>query len=267
MNIISWNVNGIRAVYKKNLLDQAFIGNDIVCFQEIKADHAQIEEILAKYPDFHVGISSSKTRKGYSGVAIFSKVVPISVTEQLPDDIEHKYQLDTDSYSNPNHEGRVITAEFKKFYLVNVYTPNSKPDLSRLSLREAQWDQAFLEYCKRLDAVKPVIFCGDLNVAHTPDDLTHPKANERTHGFTIEERKGIDNIIANGFIDTFRMFTEGPGHHTWWSPFAGARDRNVGWRIDYFFVSKKLEKKIVSSTILADMYGSDHCPVKLDISV
>ena len=178
-----------------------------------------------------------------------------------------------DGYGDPNEEGRVISAEYEDFFLVNVYTPNSKPDLSRLSLRHKQWDPAFLAFCKQLEKNgstgsphgKPVIFCGDLNVAHTEEDLANPKANEGEHGFTKEEREGIDQLQEAGFVDTFRLFTKDNGHYTWWSHFANARDRNIGWRIDYFFVSKSLTHKIRSCKIYSEVYGSDHCPVVLDI--
>ncbi len=159
----------------------------------------------------------------------------------------------------------MITLEFETCFLVNVYTPNAKPDLSRLSLREKHWDPAFLSYVKELEKKKAVIFCGDLNVAHTPEDLAHPKANEGEHGFTKEERAGIDKIVSAGFVDTFRLFTKGNGHYTWWSHFANARARNVGWRIDYFFVSASLAKKVTSAKILPDIFGSDHCPILLEI--
>ena len=217
-------------------------------------------------PGFHANFSHSKNKKVYSGTAIFTKEKPLSLVEEIPEAIAKKYNLHDDGYGNPNHEGRVIAVELKKIFIVNVYTPNSKGDLSRLSLRETKWDPAFLEYCKHLEKKKPVIFCGDLNVAHTPDDLANPKSNEQTHGFTAQERSGIDKIIAAGFTDTFRLFTQGNGHYTWWSHFARARDRNIGWRIDYFFVSKKLKEKVTACKILPEVYGSDHCPVVLEIS-
>ena len=177
-----------------------------------------------------------------------------------------KYKMHTDDYGDPNAEGRVIAAEFKDFFVINVYTPNSKPDLSRLALRHRNWDPAFLAYCKELEKEKPVIFCGDLNVAHTEEDLANPKANEGEHGFTKEERAGIDAIIAGGFTDSFRRFTKGGGHYTWWTHFANARARNVGWRIDYIFVSRGLVKKMRSARILPEVMGSDHCPIELVLS-
>ena len=160
-----------------------------------------------------------------------------------------------------------ITAEFEDFYVVNVYTPNSKGDLSRLPMREKHWDPAFLQYCKELEKTKPVIFCGDLNVAHTTDDLANPKENDGEHGFTMEERAGIDRVIEAGFIDTFRMFIQGNGHYSWWTPWRQARERNIGWRIDYFFVSKILKFKVSHVVINTEILGSDHCPVTLELTL
>jgi exodeoxyribonuclease-3 len=191
--------------------------------------------------------------------------MPISVMNDIPHDIAQKYDLEGDTYGNPNGEGRVIAAEFEKFYIVTVYTPNAKDDLSRLDLRHKHWDPAFLEYILRLEEKKPVVFCGDLNVAHTPDDLARPKENVGNKGFTDEEREGIERMIRAGFIDTFRLFTEGNGHYTWWSHFAAARARNIGWRIDYIFASKALEKNVTAAKILPETIGSDHCPVMIDI--
>ena len=183
----------------------------------------------------------------------------------LPHDLVTKYKIAHDGYGDPATEGRVIAAEFVDFYVVTVYTPNSKDDLTRIPLRHKNWDPAFLEYMKRLEKKKPVIFCGDLNVAHTPDDLANPKPNEGKKGFTKEEREGIDNMIATGFVDTFRMFKKGNGYYTWWSHFANARERNVGWRIDYIFVSSKLLPKVKSAKILPEVLGSDHCPVLIEM--
>ncbi len=221
-------------------------------------------------PDYEEYWNSAE-KKGYSGTAIFSKVKPISVALDLPEKIAKKYKL-KDKYGDPNTEGRVITAEFKDFYVVSVYTPNAKDDLSRIPLRHKGWDPAFLEYVKLLEQKglsasggKSVIFCGDLNVAHTEDDLARPKENVGNKGFTSEEREGIEKIIDAGFVDTFRMFTKGNGHYSWWSHFANARARNVGWRIDYIFVSEKLAKKIKSAKILPEVMGSDHCPVLVEL--
>lgn len=264
MKLVSWNVNGIRSVIKKGAFLPVLetLKPDIICLQETKAERGQAEIDLPEYEEFW---NSSKGRKGYSGTAIFTRIKPLSVIFDLPEDLAEKYKLDGDGYGNPNGEGRVITAEFKDFFVVTSYTPNSKPDLSRLSLRDKQWDPAFLAFCKRLEAQKPVIFCGDLNVAHTEDDLANPKQNEGEHGFTKEERGGVDKMINEGYIDTFRLFTKGKGYYTWWTNFANSRARNIGWRIDYFFVSRALSKKVKSAAIHPDMMGSDHCPISLDI--
>lgn len=208
---------------------------------------------------------SAKNRKGYSGTAIFSKQVPFDVKFGFPDDITKKYGLDIDGYGDPNEEGRVIAADMGQFWVVSVYTPNSKDDLSRLELRHKHWDPAFLAYVKHLEKEKPVIFCGDLNVAHTPDDLARPKENVGVKGFTQEEREGIDEIGKAGFVDTFRLFTQGNGHYTWWSHFRQARERNVGWRIDYIFVSKALSQEVKGANIHPNILGSDHCPVSIEI--
>jgi exodeoxyribonuclease-3 len=263
MKIISWNVNGLRAVHKKGLF-LPFIEKyrpDIICLQETKSKQEQNEIDLPEYLEYW----NSAEKPGYSGTAIFCKEKPLKVIFGFSEKLKAKYDL-KDKYGDPNTEGRVLTAEFSDFFLVNVYTPNSKGDLSRLVLRHKKWDVAFLEHLKTLEKTKPVIFCGDLNVAHTIDDLANPKQNEGEHGFTKEEREGIDKIISAGFVDTFRNFTTGNGHYTWWTHWANARERNVGWRIDYFFVSKKLLPKIKSSKILSEVLGSDHCPIELEIS-
>ena len=263
MRIISWNINGIRAVHKKGLF-VPFIEKyqpGILCLQETKAEEHQSEVDLPDYEEYW----NSAKRKGYSGTAIFTKTKPLSIINGLPEKIAQKYGLAGDGYGDPNAEGRVITAEFEDFYIVNVYTPNAKDDLSRIPLRHKQWDPAFLEYCKSLEKKKPVIFCGDLNVAHTIDDLARPKQNEGLKGFTVEEREGIDKVIEAGFVDTFRIFTKGNDHYSWWSHFANARARNIGWRIDYFFVSEKLAKKVKTASILPEVLGSDHCPVLIEI--
>jgi exodeoxyribonuclease-3 len=265
MKIISWNVNGIRAVHKKGLF-APFIEQlkpDIICLQETKAQQGQAEVDLAGYEEYW----NSAQKKGYSGTAIFTKIKPLSVINGIPENIAEKYGLVADTYGDPRTEGRVIAAEFKDFYLVTVYTPNAKDDLTRVPLRHKQWDPAFLAYCKELEKKKPVIFCGDLNVAHTPDDLARPKENEGLKGFTVEEREGFENFIKAGFVDTFRMFKKGNGFYTWWSHFANARARNIGWRIDYILVSEKLSKKIKKAEIHPDVLGSDHCPVSIDIAL
>lgn len=263
MKIISWNVNGIRAVIKKGLF-KPFIDKyqpDILCLQETKAEQGQAVIDLPEYTEYW----NSAVKKGYSGTAIFTKIKPINVINGLPADIIKKFKLIGDTYGDPNAEGRVITAEFEDFYVVTVYTPNAKDDLSRVPLRHKQWDPAFLAYCQQLEKKKPVIFCGDLNVAHTPDDLARPKENVGLKGFTDEEREGFQNFVDHGFLDSFRIFTQGNGHYTWWSHFANARARNVGWRIDYILTSAKLKDKIKSAHILPDVMGSDHCPVVLEL--
>jgi len=263
MRIMSWNVNGIRAVHKKDVF-LPFIKKykpDILCLQETKAEQHQSPIDLPDYEEFW----SSAKKKGYSGTAIFTKMTPNNVLFGMPEDIAKKWGLADDGYGDPNEEGRIVAADMHDFYVVSVYTPNAKDDLSRLSLRHRHWDPAFLEYMKRLEEEKPVIFCGDLNVAHTPDDLARPKENNGMKGFTAEEREGIDNIIAAGFVDTLRMFKQGNGLYTWWSHWGGARERNVGWRIDYIFASKKLAKHIQDAEIHPEVEGSDHCPVSITI--
>lgn len=265
VKIYSWNVNGIRAVVRKGLFTP-FIEKeqpDIVCLQETKAKQGQAEIELAGYEEYW----NSADKAGYSGTAIFSKIKPIAVINGLPEDIRKKYDMTDDSYGDPNTEGRVTTAEFEKFYVVTVYTPNAKDDLSRLPLREKHWDPAFLEYCQQLEKTKPVIFCGDLNVAHTEDDLANPKSNKGKKGFTLEERQGFQNFLDHGFVDTLRMFKEGKGYYTWWSHFAKSRERNVGWRIDYFLVSASLKKHIKKAEIHPDIMGSDHCPVSITVDL
>ncbi|MEN9389960.1 MAG: hypothetical protein RLZZ283_60 [Candidatus Parcubacteria bacterium] len=264
MRIATWNINGIRAVHNKNLL-VPFVEKykpDIICFQEVKARSEQSEVDLPDYQEHW----NSAQKPGYAGTAIFSKQEPLSILRDFPPGIVSKYKL-KDSFGDTNAEGRVIAAEYAKFYIVNVYTPNSKGGLERLPLRHQHWDPAFLAFIKQLENKKPVIFCGDLNVAHKPDDLENPKANEGDHGYTLEEREGVDKMLQAGFVDVFREFTTGNGHYTWWSNFSKARSRNVGWRIDYFFVSKALAKKVTACTIEPAVMGSDHCPVVLDISL
>ena len=263
MKIVSWNVNGIRAVHRKELF-MPFIKQlkpDIICLQETKAEEHQSPVDLMEYEEYWY----SAKKKGYSGTAIFTKQVPLDVRFGIPAEIASKYNLVDDGYGDPNDEGRVIAADMGPFFVVSVYTPNAKDDLSRLSLRHTQWDPAFLEYMKELEQEKPVIFCGDLNVAHTEDDLARPKENKGVKGFTSEEREGIDTIVAAGFIDTFRLFTTGNGHYSWWSNWGQARERNVGWRIDYIFASKALKSKIKSAEIHDDILGSDHCPVSITL--
>lgn len=262
MKIVTWNVNGIRAIDKKNELAPFLkkIKPDIACFQETKAMQHESPIDLPEYDEFW----NSAERKGYSGTAIFSKQKPISVTFGFSDKINKKYKL-KDTFGDTTKEGRVISAEYKDFYLVNVYTPNAKRDLERLKFRHKKWDPAFLEHCKDLEKKKPLIICGDFNVAHKEEDLARPKDNEFSAGFTKEEREGADKLIEAGFVDTFRMFTKGSGHYTWWTYMSNARARNIGWRIDYFFVSKKLKTKVKSVKIHDKVMGSDHCPVVIEL--
>jgi exodeoxyribonuclease-3 len=265
MKIYSWNVNGIRATIRKGAL-QKFVEEydpDILALQETKASQGQAEIDFPQYKEFW----NSAERKGYSGTALFTKTEPLSVDYGLPLKLAKQFGLISDGYGDPNNEGRVVTAEYEDFYLVTVYTPNSKDDLSRIPLRHKQWDPAFLAYCKILEKHKPVIFCGDLNVAHTELDLANPKPNVGRRGFTSEEREGFQKFIDAGFIDTFRMNHEGNGFYTWWSPFAKSRDRNVGWRIDYMLVSESLKDKIVEANIHPDVMGSDHCPTSIELDI
>lgn len=252
MRLVSWNVNGIRAVLKKNFTE--FITDhapDILCLQETKARPEQVDLPL-EMAGYHAYWNAAE-KPGYSGTAIFTKNEPLSVTNDMGID-EH----DT--------EGRVITAEFPNFHLVTVYTPNSQNELRRLPYRMA-WDSAFLSYCKNLEQTKPVIFCGDLNVAHREIDLARPKQNRRNAGFSDEERSGFDNIVNAGFVDTFRHFNPNLSDaYSWWSYRAGARGKNIGWRIDYFCVSDSFMGNVTKAGILSDVLGSDHCPVMLELS-
>lgn len=261
MKLISWNINGIRAVHRKGLF-VPFVAKfqpDVLCLQETKAQQHQSEVDLPEYEEYW----NSAQKAGYSGTAIFTKTKPLSIKLGLPEKIAAKYDMTGDAYGDPNTEGRITTLEFKDYFISTVYTPNAKDDLSRIPLRHEHWDPAFLEYMRELEKTKPVIFCGDLNVAHTADDLARPKANEGKKGFTKEEREGIDKMVKAGFVDTFRMFTKGNGHYTWWSHWANARKNNVGWRIDYIFVSESLTSQVKTASIHADVMGSDHCPVEI----
>ena len=265
LKIYSWNVNGIRAVEKKGLW-KPFLEKekpDILCLQEIKAKADQIDVFIDGYDTFWYPAD----KPGYSGTAILSKLKPLQVVNGFPADIIKKYQVSGDVYGDPNLEGRVIAAEFDKFWVVTVYTPNAKDDLSRIPLREQHWDPAFLAYVKQLEQTKPVIFNGDLNVAHTPDDLANDKSNIGKKGFTDEERAGFQAFVDAGFVDTFRIFKQGKGYYTWWSHFANARARNVGWRIDYMLVSESLRDKVKAADVHPKIMGSDHCPVSVTLDV
>ncbi|MFN3407844.1 MAG: exodeoxyribonuclease III [Limisphaerales bacterium] len=249
MKLISWNVNGLRAVLKKNFLEFLADENpDVLCLQETKCSPDDVEQL---WPASYATYWNCAEKKGYSGTAIFTRRRPLRVTNGM-------------GLAEHDREGRVITAEYDDFFLVNVYTPNSKRGLERLPYRQ-EWDAAFLKFLKKLERTKPVVFCGDLNVAHTEIDLANPKANVRNHGFTIEERNGFSALVRAGFVDTFREFEKGGGHYTWWSPLAGARARNVGWRIDYFLISAALRPRLKRAAILAQVTGSDHCPVMITL--
>ena len=249
MKLVSWNVNGLRSILKKNFADYLKAEKpDVLCLQEIKC---QPEDIEFAWPVPYKAYFNTANKKGYAGTAILSKTAPLRVVPHI-------------GITDHDNEGRVLLAEFSDFNLVNVYVPNSKRDLSRLSYRQL-WDRDFLAYLKRLEKKKPVIFCGDLNVAHAELDLANPKANVHNHGFTPEERAGFDAFVRAGFIDTFREFQKGPGHYTWWSTMHGARSRNIGWRIDYFLVSKSLRPRLKKAFIRSDILGSDHCPVGIEL--
>ncbi len=264
MKLMSWNVNGIRAVLRKELFFPFVAAHnpDILCLQETKA---QPGEAIVDLPDYYEFWNSAQ-RKGYSGTAIYTKAQPLRVVADLPEDIAKAHRIEDDGYGHPNAEGRVLMAEYEHFYLVTVYTPNAKDDLSRVPLRHKHWDPAFLAYCQRLEQEKPVVFCGDLNVAHREIDLANPKANRGKKGFTDEERAGFQAFIDAGFIDTLRMFEpETPALYTWWSHFANARERNIGWRIDYFLVSAVLREQVKGANVHPSVMGSDHCPVSLEL--
>jgi exodeoxyribonuclease III len=253
MKIISWNVNGIRAIAKKSFFsDLETLGTDIICLQETKAQEHQVTETLRPLKEYHI-YSNSAHKPGYSGTAIISKVKPLNVIKGINAD-EH----DT--------EGRVLCLEFETFYLVNVYVPNSGSELKRLAYRQ-NWDLAFFIFLKSLEKRKPVVVCGDLNVAHKPIDLAHPKANyNKTAGYMQEEIDGMDRFITGGLSDTFRYFhPEEKERYSWWSYRMNARSKNVGWRIDYFLVSESFLPSVKSAFILDQITGSDHCPVGIEL--
>ncbi|BCX13963.1 MAG: exodeoxyribonuclease III [Candidatus Dojkabacteria bacterium] len=258
IKIISWNVNGLRSVINKKVFYE-FVEKenpDVLCLQEIKANSQQLEINLKGYQQFW----NPAKRKGYSGTAIFSKVSPVNVFNNFVEDFDYPANLE-DEFGNVLEEGRLITFELEDFWLLNVYTPNSKPDLQRLKFRHEVWDPLFLKYLKFLEASKPVVVCGDFNVAHKEIDLARPDSNHKSAGFTDEEREGFDKFIKNNFVDTFRIFNKEGGNYTWWSNFAKSRERNVGWRIDYVLVSNSLKSRVKEAFILPEVYGSDHCPV------
>jgi len=249
MKLVSWNVNGLRACLGKGFLDFfREIDADIFCVQETKMQYGQVELELPGYEQYW----SSAEKKGYSGTAIFTKVKPLAV----------RFGLNKEEH---DREGRVITAEYDSFFLVNVYTPNSQRGLTRLDYRMI-WEDEFRSYVSALKKEKPVIICGDLNVAHQEIDIKHPQANRKNAGFTDEERAKFSELLAAGFIDTFRYFyPDKRDAYTWWSYFANARERNIGWRIDYFLASSDLEPRLVDAAIHDQVLGSDHCPVELEL--
>jgi len=249
MKLISWNVNGLRAVMGKGFLDTFnALDADIFCLQEIKLQAGQLDLDLPGYRQYW----NYAEKKGYSGTAVFCRQTPLSVS----------YGIGVEEF---DHEGRVISLEFPDFYLITVYTPNSQEGLTRLPWR-LSWEDAFLAYLQSLDTKKPVIFCGDLNVAHTEMDIKNPKSNLRSSGFTQEERDKMTALLSAGFVDTFRYFhPETRDAYSWWSYRFHAREKNVGWRIDYFIVSEKLVPRLRGAAILSEIYGSDHCPVELEL--
>lgn len=254
MKFVSWNVNGLRAVMGKGFMEvfRAFDA-DVFCLQETKLQSGQIEMELPGYHQYW----NYAEKKGYSGTAIFTKKEPLSV----------QYGLGIDEHDDEHdREGRVITLEFDNFYFITVYTPNSQRELTRLSYR-MEWEDAFLNYIKELEKKKPVIYCGDLNVAVEEIDLKNPSANHKNAGFTDEERQKMRTVLSSGFTDTFRHFYPNKtGAYSWWSYMFHAREKNAGWRIDYFIVSNVLKEKLLSAAIHPDVFGSDHCPVSLEIA-
>ena len=254
MDILSFNVNGIRAISKKNFFeDMRRLQPDFICLQETKATVDQVKETVSNELSDYEVYANEADRKGYSGTAIFTKVSPISVSYDM---------------GVPEHdkEGRVGCAEFKEYFLITVYTPNSGNDLRRLDYRQ-QWDTTFLKYIKTLEKLKPIIVCGDLNVAHKDIDLARPKPNyNKSAGYMQEEIDGLDAYAKSGLVDMFRFKNKDEVKYSWWSYRGGARDRNVGWRIDYFLVSESIASRVEESTILNDIMGSDHCPVRIKIT-
>ena len=250
MKLISWNVNGIRAALQKDFVKSVEkMKPDILCLQETKAHPDQVDAMLA---DFEHHYWNAAEKKGYSGTAVFSKIQPLSVT----------YGMNKEEHDK---EGRLITLEFEEFYLINCYTPNAQRGLTRLAYRQ-EWDVDFRNYVKSLEKNKPVIFCGDLNVAHKEIDIKNAKANRKNAGFTDEEREGMTKHLDAGYLDSFREFNDKPDQYSWWSYRFNARARNIGWRIDYFIVSEKLKKRLKKAFILQDVMGSDHCPVGIELT-
>jgi exodeoxyribonuclease-3 len=251
MKLVSWNVNGIRAAMDKGFRDYIQTDQpDILCLQETKAEPQQVETAWADELGYHQTWNCA-TKKGYSGTTIWSKIRPKKTTLGI-------------GLQEHDQEGRVVTATFEEFHLVNVYTPNAQRGLARLEYRQ-QWDADFLNYIKKLNRRKPVIFCGDVNCAHQEIDLAHPKTNRKNAGFSDEERAGLDQVAEAGFIDSFRAFDDRPGNYTWWTYRMNAREKNVGWRLDYFWVARRFWNRVDGARIRNDIYGSDHCPVELTL--
>ena len=253
MKLVSWNVNGVRAALKKGLLDYvASADADVICLQETKAHPGDVQHVT--WPKGYEIHWNSASKKGYSGTAILTRVKPLAVTPDI-------------GVAGHDQEGRVLTAEFADFHLVNVYQPNSQRGLTRLEYRTQEWDGAFLAFLKMLGKKgKPVVFCGDLNVAHQDIDLTNPKTNRRNAGFTNEERTNFSAVLDHGFIDTFRALEPGPGHYSWWSQMMNCRARNIGWRVDYFVAAEKLRPALKRAWISPEVMGSDHGPVGLELA-
>ena len=255
MRLVSWNVNGIRAVIKKDFYDSfARMAPDVLCLQETKAQDDQVLEALTELDSSYQVFSNSAEKKGYSGTAIITRIKPLNVTADM---------------GMPEHdtEGRVLCAEFDTFYLVTVYTPNSGSELKRLNYRQS-WDKDFADYLKTLEQTKPVVVCGDLNVAHQDIDLARPKQNyNKSAGYMQAEIDGFDRLVDLGFVDTYRHLNPETTKYSWWSYRAGAREKNIGWRIDYFLVTPSLTSVLRGAEIYNDVYGSDHCPVGIDLTV
>ncbi len=252
MKFVSWNVNGVRAVLKKGLIDfMEKTKADVICLQEAKCHPGDVQHVV--WPHGYKAFWNPAVKKGYSGVVTFTRIEPLKVTLGI-------------GLKDHDMEGRVLNTEFPDFYLLNVYQPNSQRGLTRLDYRVKEWDPVFLNHLKKLEKKKPVLFCGDLNVAHTEIDLANPKTNRRNAGFTEEERANFSKLLAGGFVDTFREFEPGPGHYTWWSQMMNCRARNIGWRVDYFVASAGLKPRLKRAWISPEVMGSDHCPVGLEIA-
>ena len=250
MKLLSWNVNGVRAALNKGLLDwMTSSGADVICLQEVKALTGDVQGVA--WTKGYEMFWNAAEKKGYSGTALFTRRTPLAVTNGI-------------GLAGHDAEGRSITAEFDDFYVIGVYTPNAQPGLVRIGFR-LEWDRALLAHARKLEKKKPVIFCGDLNVAHEEIDLARPKENVGNPGFSDDERASFRQYLAAGYIDTFRHFEPGPGHYSWWTYRAGARERNIGWRIDYFMASAGLKPRLKRAWIDAHVMGSDHCPVGLEL--